>query len=206
MAEYDDIAFNNMNNAAPDFDIGGAIESPSKYETDMTYPERKAYQDTLMSRLQGSYSRDPHKGELGFRSWLKNMNWNLQDERFKGWDDFQNMPRSEQKTFIKENPEEFRLLEDSGELRRLADLHTGSLKDLVSIVESSPEYYTMRDKPLGMGEGARPWNKDLGMGPGPEESPTLREAMLHKGGIKRSEKIESGIEKWPELFKDYKKY
>ena len=153
MAEYDDIAFNNMNNAAPDFDIGGAIESPSKYETEMTYPERKDYQSSLMSRLQGSYDRDTKKGPLGFRSWLNNMNWKLQDERFKGWDDFQNMSKSKQKAFIKENPEEYKLRQDAGELRKLADLHTGNLEDLVSVAKSSPEYYTMRDKPLGMGEG-----------------------------------------------------
>ena len=48
--------------------------------------------------------------------------------------------------------------------------------------------------------------KDLRMGPGPEESPALRESMLHKGGVKKSEKIESGIDRFPELFKDYKKY
>ena len=148
MAEYDDIAFNNMNNVAPDFDIGGAIESPSKYETEMTYPERKDYQSSLMSRLQGSYSRDTNKGELGFRSWLKNMNWNLQDERFKGWDDFQNMPKAKQDTFMKENPEEYGLLEDSGEFRRFADLHTGNMEDLVGVAKSSEMYHTMRDKPL----------------------------------------------------------
>ncbi len=48
--------------------------------------------------------------------------------------------------------------------------------------------------------------KDFKMGPGPEESPTLREAMLHKGGVKKSEKIEGGIKKYPKLFKGYKTF
>jgi len=48
--------------------------------------------------------------------------------------------------------------------------------------------------------------KALKKGPGPEESPTLREAMLHKGGVKKSEKIEGGIKKYPKLFKGYKTF
>ena len=48
--------------------------------------------------------------------------------------------------------------------------------------------------------------KNFKMGPGPEESPTLREAMLHKGGVKKSEKIEGGIKKYPKLFKGYKTF
>ena len=48
--------------------------------------------------------------------------------------------------------------------------------------------------------------KDFKMGPGPEESPTLREAMLHKGGVKKSEKIEAGLKKYPETFEKYKSF
>ena len=33
---------------------------------------------------------------------------------------------------------------------------------------------------------------------------TLKEAMLHKAGLKKSAKIEAGVERWPELFKEYR--
>ena len=57
------------------------------------------------------------------------------------------------------------------------------------------------------GKVKKSWkDMDVKMGPGPEESPTLREAMLHKGGVKKSEKIESSIKKHPKLFKGYKPF
>jgi len=46
----------------------------------------------------------------------------------------------------------------------------------------------------------------LKKGPGPDEAPTLRESMLHKGGVKRSKKVEAGIKKYPGLYKEYKSF
>ena len=43
-------------------------------------------------------------------------------------------------------------------------------------------------------------------GPGPEDSPSIKEALRHKAGIEKSEKIERGIYKYPELFKQYKSF
>ena len=147
MAEYDNKAFNNMREGAPDMDIGGAIDV-SEYDQNMSYWEKEDYKDTLVGTLQSAHMRDPNKGKLGFRDWLENVNWDLQDELFKGWDDIMNMPKSKQKAFIKSNPEEFYRRRDAGEFRRLADLHTGNLEDLVGIAKSSEMYHTMRDIPL----------------------------------------------------------
>ena len=147
MAEYDNKAFNNMREAAPDTDIGGAIDI-SEYEQNMSYWEKEDYKDTLVSTLQSAHMRDPNKGKLGFRDWLENVNWDLQDELFKGWDDIMNMSKSAQKVFIESDPQEFYRRRDAGEFRRLADLHTGNLKDLVGVAKTSEGYYAARDKPL----------------------------------------------------------
>ena len=48
--------------------------------------------------------------------------------------------------------------------------------------------------------------KNRKMGPGPEDSPSMKEALRHKAGIEKSEKIERGIYKYPELFKHYKPF
>ena len=34
--------------------------------------------------------------------------------------------------------------------------------------------------------------------------PTMREAMLHKAGLKKSRKIQRGVRKQPELYSEYK--
>lgn len=56
------------------------------------------------------------------------------------------------------------------------------------------------------GESGKQWNKPLRRGPGPEDSPSMKEALRHKAGIEKSEKIERGIKKYPELFKHYKPF
>jgi len=48
--------------------------------------------------------------------------------------------------------------------------------------------------------------KGLKRGPGPKDSPSMREAMLHKSGVKKSNKIEKNIDKYPKLYKGYKKF
>ena len=40
----------------------------------------------------------------------------------------------------------------------------------------------------------------------PDRAPSMREAMLHKGGVKKSEKIEKNIKDFPELYKGYKSF
>ena len=48
--------------------------------------------------------------------------------------------------------------------------------------------------------------KGLKRGPGPKESPGMRESMLHKSGLKKSDIIEKNIDKYPKLYKGYKKF
>ena len=140
-------AWDEMNEAAPDYDIGGAIEM-SEYDTNMSHWQREDYKANVVSELQTSYDIDPHKGELGFKDWMDNINWDLYDERFKGWDDIMNMSDSDRKYFWKDNNQEYKLRANDGALRKLADLHTGDFKDLPGIAKSSEMYYGMRDKPL----------------------------------------------------------
>ena len=91
-------------------------------------------------------------------------------------------------------------------------LKTGNLKRSNNMAECKPgQVYDEATKKCVMkempGKGKPKWMEgDAKMGPGPDESPTLRESLRHKAGIEKSEKIESGIEKYPKTFGKYKKY
>jgi len=92
------------------------------------------------------------------------------------------------------------------------ELKTGNLKRSYNMQECKPgQVYDKATKKCVMkkmpGNDKPKWMQgDAKMGPGPDESPTLRESLRHKAGIEKSEKIESGIKKYPRTFKKYKKY
>ena len=133
MAEYDNKAFNAMNNANPDMDVatGGAI-TYSEFEMDMTPKQQEKYRKTLMNTLDTAYRSDPHKGRLGFADWLDNLRPDLVTERARKWEEV----RNDKDVMNKIDPKEFSLLEDSGLLESLLMKHTGRLEDVRDVIGS----------------------------------------------------------------------
>ena len=136
MPHEDNYAFDAMNAADPDTDIGGAIKY-SSYEMDMTPEEQGKYKETLLGTLDSAYRGDPHKGKLSFKNWLKNLKPELVAERARKWEEIREDNKDVadyQKKMQSLEPVEAALLEDSGRLQRLLDKHTGSLKDIYPII------------------------------------------------------------------------
>ena len=133
MAEYDNKAFNAMNNANPDMDVatGGAI-TYSEFEMDMTPKQQEKYRRTLMNTLDTTYRNDPNKGRLGFADWLDNFKPDLITERARKWEEV----RHDKDVMNQIDPKEFSVLEDSGLLESLLMKHTGRLEDVRDVIGS----------------------------------------------------------------------
>ena len=128
MAKVDDKIFGAMN-----YVDAGAIMY-SEYEQNMNPGDQGRYEDTLVSTFQQAYLRDPHKGKLDFKHWLKTLNTDLVEERALKWEDLRSARNGVEK--IREMDRvEAAILEDSGIIQRLAHLHTGRVIDLIPILE-----------------------------------------------------------------------
>ena len=124
-----------MNNAADsDMYITGGAITVSEYEQNMAPDEQRRYEDILMERFQMAYAVDPYKQNLDFKHWLQTLNPELYRERAQKYDDIQAENNGLNKLAAMD-PLEGALLEDAGILQRLAHLHTGTIEDLISIVE-----------------------------------------------------------------------
>ena len=128
MAKVDDKIFGAMN-----YVDAGAIMY-SEYEQNMNPGDQGRYEDTLISAFQQAYLRDPHKGKLDFKHWLKTLNTDLVEERALKWEDLRSADNGVEK--IREMDRvEAAILEDSGIIQRLSHLHTGRVIDLIPILE-----------------------------------------------------------------------
>jgi hypothetical protein len=132
MAKIDSKAFDYMNEGDPDNDITGGAIMYSEFEMDMTPTQQKKYRDTLLNTLDSSYRGDPHKGKLGFKDWLDNLNPELIKERALKWEEV----RHDKDVMNEMNPDEFSLLEDAGFLEGLLQKHTGRLEDVRDVIGS----------------------------------------------------------------------
>jgi len=132
MAKIDSKAFDYMNEGDPDNDITGGAIMYSEFEMDMTPTQQKKYRDTLLNTLDNSYRGDPHKGKLGFKDWLDNLNPELIKERALKWEEV----RHDRDVMNEMNPDEFSLLENAGFLEGLLEKHTGRLEDVRDIIGS----------------------------------------------------------------------
>ena len=148
MARTDDYAFNAMNTADPDNDIGGGAIAYSQFEMDMTPKEQKKYQETLLNTLDSAYRSDPHKGRLGFADWLDNLKPDLVMERARKWEE----ARDDKEVMDKIDPSEYSVLEDSGLLQSLLMKHTGRLEDVRDVIGSDIprpiEEFSISDKEI----------------------------------------------------------
>ena len=169
MANYDDNAFNSMNNSAGGdmYDIGGAI-TMSEYEQNMTPDEQSKYEKALVDNFQNLYANDPYKQNLDFQHWLRSLNPDLVRERALKYDDIEAANNGVYK-LMGMDPMQGALIEDSGIIQKLAHLHTGRIEDLIDIVESSvPD---MAPAPQGM----------PGIAP-PQAAPPQGPESLNEGG------------------------
>ena len=148
MARTDDYAFDAMNTADPDNDIGGGAIAYSQFEMDMTPKEQKKYQETLLNTLDSAYRSDPHKGRLGFADWLDNLRPDLVMERARKWEE----ARDDKEVMDKIDPSEYSVLEDSGLLQSLLMKHTGRLEDVRDVIGSDIprpiEEFSISDKEI----------------------------------------------------------
>ena len=128
----DAMAWNKMKEGDPDkYITGGAIEY-SKYEMDMKPADQKKYKTAVLQSLDSAYKGDPHKGKLGFKDWLKNLKPELVKERAKKWDEL----RGDKEAIRSLDPKEYKLIEESGLLQNLLNMHTGELDDVGDIIGS----------------------------------------------------------------------
>jgi|TARA_R100000501_G_C2581577_1_gene84648 hypothetical protein len=130
MAHVDDYAFDAMNKADPDKGITGGAMMYSEFEMDMSPKEQARYRQTLIGSLDTAYRGDPHKGKLGFKDWLDNLRPDLVSERARKWEEV----RHDKDVMNEMDPDEFKLLEDSGLLQNLLNKHTGRLQDVRDII------------------------------------------------------------------------
>ena len=90
MANYDDNAFNSMNNSAGgDMYVTGGAITMSEYEQNMNPNEQSKYEGALMERFKMAYTRDPYKQNLDFKHWLGSLNPDLYRERAQKYEDIQ---------------------------------------------------------------------------------------------------------------------
>jgi len=145
MANYDNYAFDSMNEADPDKNIDGGAIAYSEYEMDMTPKQQSKYKDTLMNTLDSAYRQDPHKGKLDFNNWLKNLKPDLVMERARKFRE----TRETEGAVEKMDPDEYATIESSGLLENLLRKHTGRLEDVRDIIGSDVprpiEEYTMKN-------------------------------------------------------------
>ena len=127
MANYDNYAFDAMNENNPDRDITGGAIAYSEYEMDMTPKQQEKYRKTLMGTLEGDYRSDPHKGKLDFNKWLDNLKPELVMERARKWRDLREKGEGRDR-------EDYNELEDAGLLEGLLMRHTGRLEDVRDII------------------------------------------------------------------------
>ena len=127
MANYDNYAFDAMNENNPDRDITGGAIAYSEYEMDMTPKQQEKYRKTLMGTLEGAYRSDPHKGKLDFNKWLDNLKPDLVMERARKWRELREEGKGQEQ-------EDYRQLEDAGLLEGLLMKHTGRLEDVRDII------------------------------------------------------------------------
>ena len=139
MANYDDNAFNSMNNSAGgDMYVTGGAITMSEYEQNMNPNEQSKYEGALMERFKMAYTRDPYKQNLDFKHWLGSLNPDLYRERAQKYEDIQAENNGVYK-LMGMDPLEGALIQDAGILQKLAHLHTGRIEDLIEIVESSAD-------------------------------------------------------------------
>ena len=132
MAEIDGKAFDYMNEGDPDQYITGGAIKYSEYEMDMKPADQKKYKTSMLQSLDSAYRGDPHKGKLGFKGWLKNLKPELVKERAKKWDEV----RGDKEAIRSLDPKEYKLIEESGLLQNLLNMHTGELDDVGDIIGS----------------------------------------------------------------------
>ena len=127
MANYDNYAFDAMNENNPDRDITGGAIAYSEYEMDMTPKQQEKYRKALMGTLEGAYRSDPHKGKLDFNKWLDNLKPDLVMERARKWRELREEGKGPEQ-------EDYRQLEDAGLLESLLMKHTGKLEDVRDVI------------------------------------------------------------------------
>jgi hypothetical protein len=139
MANYDDNAFNSMNNSAGgDMYITGGAITMSEYEQNMNPDEQSKYEAALMENFQNAYARDPYKKNLDFKHWLGSLNSDLYRERAQKYEDIQAENNGIYK-IMGMDPIEGALIQNAGIIQKLAHLHTGRIEDLIEIVESNAQ-------------------------------------------------------------------
>ena len=142
MAEYDNKAFNNMRMAAPDMDIGGAIET-SEYEENMDISQRKGFEKEVLSQFIDAYNINPlKKGRLPFESFVK-----LFDQKLvSSWAKDAGRENMELKEPLKHRPEVY---SNAEKLMKLSGLHTGRLEDIKDIATKMYEKRDLSDREGG---------------------------------------------------------
>ena len=138
MAKLDNYAFDAMNTVDPDPNITGGAIKYSEYEMDMTPKDQSKYKQTLLNTLDVAYGRDPNKGKLNFKNWLKNLNPDIVKERALEWNRMKD-EKAAQGTdpgvgMDEKEAEDSLLLEDAGLLQSLLDRHTGRLEDVYDVI------------------------------------------------------------------------
>ena len=73
MARTDDYAFNAMNSADPDMDVGGGAIRYSQYEMDMSPRQQKLFRSESSDLFKRLYNVDPlvDQKKLPYKNWLK---------------------------------------------------------------------------------------------------------------------------------------
>ena len=151
MAEYDNKAFNAMNESVPDTDIGGAIDI-SEYEQNMDVSQRKGFEREVLNQFLSAYNINPlKKGRLPFKSFVKN----LDPELVSSWAEDAGRENMEGRP-LKHRSEVYYNAE---KLMKLASLHTGRIEDLRDIAD---RMYDKRDGRDGADRFIYPgyWSKE----------------------------------------------
>jgi len=146
MAEYDNKAFNAMNNASPDMDIGGAIDV-SEYEQNMDSSQRKGFEKEVHRLFVDAYNINPLKGRMPFKSFIKNLNSSLINEWAKEGENWDRLDKGMEVRVDKKHPRQ--VYDNAKKLMKLASLHTGRVEDLSNIANK------MSDKPQDDREGGK---------------------------------------------------
>ena len=154
MAEYDNKAFNSMQNATKGkasnlFQESGFTEST--YNTQSTGKERGVYDVKAYEILSEMYAADSAKNKfknIDFNRYLELLKPSLFEERV---------------------------------LSREGDQEAGDF--FQNIYEGDFDQFRASAMKAPMGKQTTWRDKDLRRGPGPEESPTLRESMLRKADL-----------------------
>jgi hypothetical protein len=161
MANYNDNAFNSMNNSAGgDMYITGGAITLSEYEQNMNPDDQSEYENTLMELFHTAYQGDPIMARypnVSFKHWLTTIDG---DDWREGALDYAEMRRKGEGgdfTYMGDGgivqayapPPGYERDEQIYLLQRLAHLHTGRIEDLIDIVESGVQEVpvTLQDMP-----------------------------------------------------------